>query len=144
MKKGSRQDERSKWATLLRLLADCIENARPADLEELLAGNGRLQIRTDKRQEPLYSSSSDASPVVEWSSIANQLRTLPSREEGKKLLSEVASSKAQLERLARAMDLPIAKYESVEQLRDKIIEASIGARLVSRAIRGDGDSFEDK
>jgi len=37
------------------------------------------------------------------------------------------------------MDLPIAKHENSEQLREKIIEASIGSRLVSRAIRGQVD-----
>lgn len=144
MKKGPRHDDRAKWATLLRRLADCIESARPAELEELLSGNARLQIRSDKRQEPLFSPPPDDPPSVEWSSIANQLRSLRSREEGEKLLSEVTSSKAHLERLARAMDLPVAKYENIEQLREKIIEASIGAKLVSRAIRGDVDSVEEK
>lgn len=144
MKKGYRPDDRTKWATLLRRLADCVENARPGEIEELLTGNGRLQIRTDKRQEQLFSSQSDDPPLSDWSSIADRLRALPSREEGEKLLSEVTSSKAQLERLARAMDLPVVKHENAEQLRAKIIEASIGARLVSRAIRGDVDSIEDK
>ena len=144
MRKGSRPDDRAKWATLLRRLADCVESARPGDVEELLAGNGRLQIRTDTRQEQLFSSPPETPPPADWWSIADRLRSLPSREEGEKLLSEVTSTKAQLERLARAMDLPVVKYENVEQLRAKIIEASIGARLVSRAIRGDVDSVEDK
>lgn len=143
MKKGPRHDDRAKWATLLRRLADCIESARPADLEELLSGNARLQIRSDKRQESLFSPPDDP-PPVEWSSIADRLRSLPSREEGEKLLSEVTSSKVQLERLARVMDLPVAKHENADQLREKIIEASIGARLVSRAIRGDVEGVGDK
>jgi hypothetical protein len=144
MKKGSRHDDRMKWATLLRQLANCIESARPADLEDLLSGNAQLQIRSDKRQESVFSPPPGDSPPTEWSRIANQLRELPSREAGKELLSEVTSSRAQVEKLARAMDLPVAKYESIDQLRDKIIEAAIGAKLVSRAIRGDIDGAEDK
>lgn len=144
MRKGARSDDRAKWATLLRKLADCVESADSGDLEALLAGNGRLQIRADKRQEQLFSSSLEDQSPTDWSSIADRLRSLSSREEGEELLFEVASSKAKLERLARAMDLPVVKYENVEQLRAKIIEASIGAKLVSRAIRGSGDSVEDK
>ncbi len=146
MKKGVRQDDRASWATLLRRLAECVESAKLADLEELLAGSARLQIRLDKRSESQSPSSPppDDRPPADWSSIADRLRSLPSRDEGEKLLSEVTSTKAQLERLARAMDLPVAKYENTEQLRQKIIESSIGSRLVSRAIRGDIDSVEDK
>jgi len=41
-----------------------------------------------------------------------------------------------LEALARSFEVPVRKEDNLERLRDRIIDATIGARLNSQAIRG--------
>lgn len=73
---------------------------------------------------------------------ANELRAAlaaqDSRQAGLEVLAGLAPNRAALEASARALDLPVSKAEGVEQLRDRIVEATIGFRLRSQAIRGDG------
>jgi hypothetical protein len=45
-------------------------------------------------------------------------------------------TKTELEQIARRLSLPILKQDKAERLRDKILEATIGSRLNSQAIRG--------
>lgn len=137
MKKSRPADERSAWASLLRKLADCIEEASAADVEDLVSGRASLHIRSrasrDSRPAPAQVREQ---PATEWKTVVERLRSLESRDEGERLLTEVAGTKALLEGLARYMDLPVVRQDTVEHLRRKIVESTIGSLLRSRAIRG--------
>jgi hypothetical protein len=125
-------------ARLLRSLAQCIESSSAEEIDDLLAGQRRLEIESagpgrTQMQKPknLVSSARD------WTAIADQLKGLPSREEGQSLIQGLSLKRKELESLARAMNLPVSKDDSIERLRQKIIESSIGSRLASQAIRGE-------
>jgi hypothetical protein len=137
---GSQMENRKTLAKLLRSLADCIENSTGAEVDDLLAGTRQLRIESGgpaglqpnkpKRPEPSERN---------WSGIVETLRTLPSRDDGQKLIEQLTLTRAELQQLARIMDLPISRQDTADRLSQKIIESSIGSRLVSQAIRGDTD-----
>ncbi|MES2190660.1 MAG: hypothetical protein V4454_11085 [Pseudomonadota bacterium] len=54
------------------------------------------------------------------------------------LLTEATQTRSALEPIARALDIPINKQDKLEVLRDRIVEATVGSRLRSLAIKGDG------
>jgi len=56
--------------------------------------------------------------------------------EDQKLLDDLNLTRTEFEYLARSMDLPVSKQDNADRLREKIIGASIGSRLISHAIRG--------
>jgi hypothetical protein len=129
-------DEHKALAKLLRRLAECIEGSSANDVDDLLAGRRELRIFTGIRSTARYPKSQGAQSR-DWSVIVERLRALRTRDEGQKLLDELNLTKTELERLARFMDLPVAKQDNAERLRQKVIEASIGSRLISQAIRGE-------
>jgi hypothetical protein len=117
-------------------LAQCIETSTVADLDGLLTGERLLRVGGDfhNRMRPTKSKK----PCLisqDWTATADRLRTLPSREEGHRLIEGL--SKVDLTQLARAMNLPVTKEDNTDRLRQKIIESGIGSRLVSQAIRGE-------
>lgn len=65
-----------------------------------------------------------------------QITSLPSRQDAQALLDSKFSSKKALELIARKLDIPIIRQDKVEDLRDKIVEATVGARIRSQAIQG--------
>jgi hypothetical protein len=139
-------NEQNKYlARLLRALADCVESSSPAEIEELLAGKmslGKwsrgLHDRQPRSRPPGQNPDRKGRSWEQHELVAlsEQLRNLASRDEGLDLLCEAKLSKKDLERLARAMDLPVVREDNSDKLRNKIVEAYIGSRLNSRAIRG--------
>jgi hypothetical protein len=135
-------DQRRAVAKLLRIVAEVVERNSPADLEDVIGGRASLVISkapeaaarqgtrlrdVEKRRQP---DRRDLAPIIA------QLRELGSREAGFTLLTTLQLSKRELEAMARLMDLPVVREDDLEQLRRKIVEESIGARLNSQAIRG--------
>jgi hypothetical protein len=68
--------------------------------------------------------------------IAEKLHVLRSREDGERLLQDETPNRPALEALARFFQLPVQKDDTIERLRAKIIENTIGSRLRSEAIQG--------
>jgi hypothetical protein len=57
------------------------------------------------------------------------------REEGGHILEAASMTRAELEKVARHLNLPILTQDKIERLREKILEATVGSRLNSAAIR---------
>ncbi len=74
--------------------------------------------------------------LQEVKEIATKLQTLPTREAGEGLLKDEAQNRRSLEALARFLQLPVQRDDTVERLRAKIVENTIGSRLRSEAIQG--------
>lgn len=68
--------------------------------------------------------------------ITNYLYTIEDRDEGAKFLELKCNNRSELEDIIRSLDVPFQKKDSVEKLKDKIIERTIGFRLRSKAIQG--------
>ncbi len=69
--------------------------------------------------------------------VAETLRSLDTREEGLRILTDFCSARKDLQSLAIYIDIPNSRRDSIPTLRERIIEATIGYRLRSRAIQGE-------
>ena len=61
---------------------------------------------------------------------------MDNRDEGQAFLDGLRLSKLELQELAGSLDMPVSKSDTVGKLKDLVIEATIGFRLRSNAIRG--------
>jgi len=68
--------------------------------------------------------------------ILKRLQECKTREEGNEILTNNINSKKDLEVLARFLEISVLKQDKTDQIREKIIEATIGAILRSNAIQG--------
>lgn len=68
--------------------------------------------------------------------LENRLRSADSINDGFAILREANLIRANLEKLVRDLDIPVSKQDSIERLEEKIVEAFIGSRLNSKAVRG--------
>ena len=67
---------------------------------------------------------------------ARKMRGLDSLGAGAALLAQANLGRGRLERMARGLDVPISRSDTSTRLVEKIVEALIGARLSSQAVRG--------
>lgn len=68
--------------------------------------------------------------------ILSRLNECDSREEGHAIISDALKKKSELEQFARYLDVLVLKQDKVDQIKDKIIESTVGATLRSKAIQG--------
>lgn len=71
-------------------------------------------------------------------SLIDKIMAFSTRQEAQRFLDEHYFTRKALEIIARHLDIPIVKQDKVEILRDKVIEATVGARIRSQAIQGSG------
>lgn len=129
------QDQSKELATallqkVLRFVADLPEE----DLVALVAGRKKLQLAQGSQKGA--KKTGQTSKQRDYVEISVALSALTSREEGEELLADLSLNKAELQKLAAKLDLPVMRDDSVQRLRSKIIETTIGYRLRSRAILG--------
>lgn len=122
-------------AALLRKLADFVEERTDAELAPLLDQAGKLIAKSSPRKRQASNSKRSNESIRE---LARLLEGLPSREAGDALLQQHGLRKIDLEALARQLELPVQRDDSIERLRAKIIEHVIGSRLRSSAIQAGG------
>lgn len=72
--------------------------------------------------------------------IIDELNQFKTREEGLNYLISKCSLRTDFEAVAKKMDVPFQKKDSIERLKDKIIESSIGYKIRSRAIQGNQEN----
>lgn len=129
-------------ALLLRKFTKEIESLSDAELEDLadsqdpLISKTRPGVKSDKA--PSKEEKIDASLIIQ------ALKEFKSRDEGSNYLTSAAPTKGQLANIAKGLDLPVGKRNSLEEIAAKIIEATIGYRIRSAAIRGAHDEVKQE
>jgi len=124
--------KRSELAKILRRLADYVDNHPDEDLVPILKQAATLM------QSPERQKRSPPSKMLrqDIQAIAAHLQILQSREVGDAFLCEKAPNRSGLEAVARFLQLPVQRDDTVDRLRAKIVENTIGSRLRSDAIQG--------
>ena len=87
--------------------------------------------------EGVSSSSITQMERGETENIINCLKSYNTREEGESYLLSLDLKRKDLEAVAKALDLPYSKKDTIVKIREKIIEGTIGYRLRSNAILSD-------
>lgn len=121
-------------AALVRLLATFVDSLSEDDVEGLLAGRLGLHITGG---EPTFRSKRKRGTVtVDLDVVVDALGRARTRHDAMSILERGGITKALLEKLARRLDLPVLRSDSVERLRQKIVEGVVGHRINSEAIQG--------
>ena len=141
---------RDALAALLRACANSLAELPASEVDAVLNGELELRLITVDKMSRRKRQNAVALEVEQLSEIASRLRSLDSREAGERLLGEVAPSKSALEALARYLDVGVRREDRLDGLVRRIVEATIGFRLSSAAVRGrtavrrydaEGDSY---
>ena len=121
----------------LRALADSLERLPAGDVSAFLDGElePRLMLvaKTKGRRKGQQKTRED---VEHWAQIRSRLQSLGDRAAGADLLREVVPSRFELELFARYLDVPVRREDRLDDVLNRIIEATIGFRLASAAVQG--------
>ena len=124
--------KRSELANILRRLADYVDNHPDEDLAPILNRAAALTGSSVPHEKLPYHKL----PRPDVRAIVAELLALQSRDAGNGLLREKAPNRRGLEAVARFLQLPVQRDDTVDRLRAKIVENTIGSRLRSDAIQG--------
>jgi|688.fasta_scaffold495084_1 hypothetical protein len=117
-----------------RELSSALLSISAEELKKLEDGRHTLEIRVTRKKG--NSDRKAVQPTVDYMNITSKLETFQNREDGSRYLTEKFSTRASLEEFARYLDIPIQRQDNIENLRNKIVDATTGAILRSRAIQG--------
>lgn len=136
---NSRHDNastRDALVAMLRACADCLSELPASEVDAVINGELELRVTTVGKKSRRKKQHAAVLEADQLSAIVSRLRSLDSRAAGERLLREVAPSKSALEVLARHLDIGVRREDRLDGLVRRIIEATIGFRLSSAAIRG--------
>jgi len=122
--------------TIFRRIAEAVDALSEDEIKRLSDSQYELEIKTVRRRsKDEFTAPQEPINVEE---VIRELTVSGTRQDAQAYLDSRYSSKKSLEFIARRLDIPIIRQDKVEFLRDKIIEATVGARLRSQAIQGTG------
>lgn len=93
--------------------------------------NGELQFKFINKTIKLPRPPKEPS---ELAAIVQALQNCTSREVGLKLLEPL--NKLEIDKIAKSFDVVVKKTERLEEARARLVEAVVGSKLGSQAIRG--------
>ncbi len=120
--------------TVFRRISEALDSLSEEELKRLTDPLYTVEVRAVRRRTKEESALFPTDASVE--EIITEITALATRQEAQFLLDAKCPARKTLEPIARKLDIPIVKQDKVEVLRDKIIEATVGARIRSQAIQG--------
>ena len=120
--------------TILEEFAKQALRLSESDIQKIEKGTHELSVKLVKKK--LSPSESDDVLITRKEEILFRLQNCISREEGNKVISEGLKNKRELEQFAKHLDVQVLKKDAIDQIKDKIVEATVGAILRSNAIQG--------
>lgn len=121
-----------------RQLGAFLKTLTERDISDIARGAASLQVvrgkRSPKAKKPKKEAGIPSKTALRQ--VLEDLHAASDRETGFVRLDQEVATKAALEALARLADLPVQRRDTVDDLRQKIIEATIGYRLRSKAVQG--------
>ena len=115
---------------LLQLIQKELNNLSENEIDMLLKGDAKLELIVKSK-----SKRKTAETNVDLHKIEIELREFNNREQGIELLEKTFSTKEELEKFAKLLDLPVLKGDKADLLKKKIVEATIGYKLRSDSIQ---------
>jgi hypothetical protein len=116
---------------VLKQVSALLKRLTPQQIEGLVDGSMRLAC------EPTVKRRASASlEIPDAEKIRADLSSMNSSEEGHDYVEELGLTRERLRHLASALDLHVPRSDTAEKMKGRIVEATIGYRLRSEAIRG--------
>lgn len=122
--------------SVFELFTNLVSSLSQADLEALASGKARLTVTQSSSNQIDIPFDRTLDTEKKFDRLRIELSSAETTESGFSILKEERLTRVELERLARSLDLLVIKRDSAERLEEKIIEALVGSRLNSRAVRG--------
>lgn len=122
-------------ASALRRVAAALERMSVDEVSRLSDPNCEIEIKVIRRRGKEVSSPEALQDINE---LVAKLTAFPSRADASQFMEATFETRKTLDQIARHLDVPVLKQDKLEILREKIIEATVGARLRSEAIKGIG------
>lgn len=119
---------------ILDLLSRAVADLPDDELERVARGTHSIELKIIRNRSTIKTTT-DAENFNS-AEIAKKLEEFSDRVIASNHLRELAPNKKTLELLARHLDIALSKQDKAEDLVNKIIESTVGARLRSSAIRG--------
>lgn len=116
---------------LLRAIADVIEKSDPEQVRAIADALSAGVKQARSIREPTKPTHPDLS------NVAKRLIAANSRQDGHAILTEYKLTRNELSQLGREHSVHIVKGDNISDIEAKIVEALVGSRLSSKAIRGD-------
>lgn len=120
--------------TVLEKLSNAVASLTDEDIEKLVTGSHSIELKIVRNRTS--SKKSNEMEGIDSAEIVRQLGEFTDRAIASNHLRDRAKNKKTLELLARHLDIALTKQDKMEDLINKIIESTVGARLRSSAIRG--------
>ena len=120
--------------SLLRDLASQIQKMDDSEVESVLAGESRLEIRPSQKKSKRQRTRNRYLDE-ESEKLQDALQNTDTREHARELIDSFLHTKEELTRFARVLDIPVPRSISSEQIKDRLVEGTVGYRLRSAAIR---------
>lgn len=128
------QSTKGQFVSFLRQLMRQLEGMDNAEFERFFAGQFNIELRAPRSRRLPKAACSDE--LVE--KLKSTLDKAGTREEARKLIDRSLRTKSDLMRLAHMLDIPAPKRATSEELRDRLVEATVGYRIRSAVVRGEG------
>ena len=124
------------FTNLLQQFTKFIDCLSEDDIQDIANGKKHFTIDTTvKKDKSLVKKEANIDKIAS-ASLMNLEEKLPkthSRNEAEELLKDF--KKTDLQKLAKALDIPIQSRDNISKIKEKIIESTIGFKLRSQAIQ---------
>ena len=122
---------------LLTSVLELVNNLTSENLKDIESGNFELLLKVPEKNAKKQTT---ASPLlldeVLMQKIDDELDTAKSRNEGLEIIESSLKKKTELVAFAKFIDVATMKSDRVDEIKNKIVDATVGARLRSGAIQG--------
>ena len=125
---------KDNFLSLLKVLTVSFASLSDDQYEKLLSGQARL-VYQELSKSPGKAKSKNLPDDKEINEHINRLTLFSSREEAQAYLKATKLTRAGLGEIASQLRVHLLKSDKKEQMINKIVEAVVGARLRSEAIR---------
>jgi len=114
-------------------LSSFLQKLTEMDMLDLENGDKEIKFEIMYKEKHIAKTFSiDESSMLD---IISELNKMTSRENGLELLNNKCSLRQDYESIAKRIDIPHSKKDTIDKLKEKIIEGTIGFRLRSQAIQ---------
>lgn len=113
-----------------------LEATNDSQFEALVSGKAKLELNIVQVDKENAGNKNNVLPTDFEKKASETLHGFSSRDEGGRYLEALCTTKQDFIRIARYLDLPVQKKETIKQIKDKIIESTIGFRVRSAAVQG--------
>ena len=120
-----------KTAQILLRVSNFLRSLTEEQIDDLITGQVSLTLTS----QPAKRRQRKRLDAAEIERIRTELQAKSSREAGMEYLESLSLTREALREIAGALDLPMPRDDTIARLKDRVIEATIGYRLRSDAIR---------